>query len=326
MQKRKFGLTDLMVSSVCLGCMGFGQADKGMHAWTVDYPTSARLIHGAQEAGINFFDTAMSYQNGTSEEFLGRALKENNSRLESVLATKFMPQSLSMLYPELSPKAYIQQCLEDSLRRLQTDYLDLYILHAWDETMDPLELMEILHTFIQSGKVRYLGISNAFSWQVAKANTLAKAHHLTPFISMQGHYNLIFREEEREMLPYCRNDGLVYTAYSALASGRLARLHQETARATLDYYAKGKYDGTADQDQLIIHRVAQLAEKKQVSMSAIALAWLIQRAIVPIVGVTKDSHLAVLAEVNQITLTHEECSYLEECYQPHALVGMMKQA
>ena len=324
MEMRKFGLTDLMVSQVCLGCMGFGEANSGMHAWTVDYPTSARLIHEAQGLGINFFDTAMSYQNGTSEEFLGRALKENNSREKSVIATKFMPQIHSQLYPELAPKAYIERCLEDSLRRLQTDYIDLYIMHAWDESIAPLELMTILDGLVKSGKVRHIGVSNAFSWQVAQANEIAKAHGLTPFASMQGHYNLIFREEEREMLPYCQKEGMAYTPYSSLASGRLARLTSNSKRAQLDTYAKGKYEATKDQDQTIIQRVVELAEKKNTSLSAITLTWLMQKGTFPIMGVTKNRHLTTLSQLDGISLTPEECQYLEENYHAHDLVGMMK--
>lgn len=324
MEKRQFGQTDLYVSDVCLGCMGFGEANSGMHAWTVDYPTSARLIHAAQDLGVNFFDTAMSYQNGTSEEFVGRALKENNSREKSVIATKFMPQSITQFYPDLAPKDYIVRCLEESLRRLQTDYIDLYILHAWDDTISPLELMQTLAEFVKSGKVRHIGVSNAFSWQVAQANEIAKAHHLPTFASMQGHYNLIFREEEREMLPYCQNEGMAYTAYSSLASGRLARLNNEDSkRAKLDNYAKGKYEATKDQDQIIIQRVAELAEKKNTSMSAIALTWLMQKGTFPIMGVTKDRHLTTLSQLDGISLTPEECQYLEENYHAHNLVGMM---
>lgn len=324
MEKRQFGQTDLYVSDVCLGCMGFGEAASGMHAWTVDYPTSAQLIHAAQDLGVNFFDTAMSYQNGTSEEFVGRALKENNSREKSVIATKFMPQSITQLYPDLAPKDYIVRCLEESLRRLQTDYIDLYILHAWDDTISPLELMQTLAELVKSGKVRHIGVSNAFSWQVAQANEIAKAHHLPTFASMQGHYNLIFREEEREMLPYCQKEGMAYTPYSSLASGRLARLTSDSKRAQLDTYAKGKYEATKDQDQIIIQRVAELAEKKNTSMSAIALTWLMQKGTFPIMGVTKDRHLTTLSQLDGISLTPEECQYLEENYHAHDLVGMMK--
>lgn len=324
MEKRQFGQTDLYVSDVCLGCMGFGEAVSGMHAWTVDYPTSARLIHEAQDLGVNFFDTAMSYQNGTSEKFVGRALKENNSREKSVIATKFMPQSITQLYPDLAPKDYIVRCLEESLHRLQTDYIDLYILHAWDDTISPLELMQTLAELVKSGKVRYIGVSNAFSWQVAQANEIAKAHHLPTFASMQGHYNLIFREEEREMLPYCQNEGMAYTAYSSLASGRLARLNNEDSkRAKLDNYAKGKYEATKDQDQVIIQRVAALAKEKNTSMSAIALNWLIQKGVFAIMGVTKDRHLKTLSELAQVALMPAECQFLEENYHAHNLVGMM---
>lgn len=325
MEKRQFGQTGLYVSDVCLGCMGFGEAASGMHAWTVDYSTSARLIHVAQDLGVNFFDTAMSYQNGTSEEFVGRALKENNSREKSVIATKFMPQSITQLYPDLAPKDYIVRCLEESLHRLQTDYIDLYILHAWDDTISPLELMQTLAELVKSGKVRHIGVSNAFSWQVAQANEIAKAHHLPTFASMQGHYNLIFREEEREMLPYCQNEGMAYTAYSSLASGRLARLNNEDSkRAKLDNYAKGKYEATKDQDQVIIQRVAALAKEKNTSMSAIALNWLIQKGVFAIMGVTKDRHLKTLSELAQVALTPAECQFLEENYHAHDLVGMMK--
>ena len=235
-----------------------------------------------------------------------------------------MPQSITQFYPDLAPKDYIVRCLEESLRRLQTDYIDLYILHAWDDTISPLELMQTLAEFVKSGKVRHIGVSNAFSWQVAQANEIAKAHHLPTFASMQGHYNLIFREEEREMLPYCQNEGMAYTAYSSLASGRLARLNNEDSkRAKLDNYAKGKYEATKDQDQIIIQRVAELAEKKNTSMSAIALTWLMQKGTFPIMGVTKDRHLTTLSQLDGISLTPEECQYLEENYHAHNLVGMM---
>lgn len=325
MQYVTLGSSDLNVSRICLGCMGFGDATKGMHTWTLGYEQSKEIIAYALEKGINFFDTAMAYQGGTSEAYLGQALKDCQvKREEVVIATKFMGRTEQQIADGISAKDHIEQCLNDSLRRLQTDYVDLYILHAWDERTPIEETMSALNELIQAGKIRYIGISNCFAWQLSIANEVAKNNGWASFISIQGHYNLIFREEEREMKPYCDCYNVSMTPYSALASGRLARRPKEISkRLEEDQYAKGKYDQTATEDAAIIERVEKLADKHQVSMSEVALSWLLNKVASPIVGATKKSHIDTAIKSCDLHLSEDEIFYLEECYVPHALVGMM---
>lgn len=324
MEYVQLGHSNLKVSKICLGCMSFGDPNAGMHSWTLGYEESKVIIKHALDNGINFFDTAMGYQGGTSEIYLGKAIKELARREDVVIATKFIPRRPDST---LTAKEHIQQCLEASLKRLDMDYVDLYILHMWDFHTPIEETMEALHECVVSGKVKAIGISNCFAWQIAKANEIAKANGWTPFVSVQGHHNLIFREEEREMVPYCQLENIAMTPYSSLASGRLSKAPNDTSskRMKEDAYAKGKYDATASQDLLIIQRVQELAQKKNVSMTEIALAWMFKKVTSPIIGATKLHHIDGAVKALEVELTQEEMKYLEELYVPHALVGVLAQ-
>ncbi|OUQ08106.1 aldo/keto reductase [Erysipelatoclostridium sp. An15] len=326
MKYTTLGNSDLKVSKVCLGCMGFGDAQKGMHSWTLPEDKSREIIKYALDNGINFFDTAMAYQGGTSEEFLGRAIKDFAKREDVVIATKFSPRTQKEIDDGITGQQHVRNCLEASLKRLGMDYVDLYILHSWDYNTPIEDYLEGLHEVIQEGKVRYIGISNCFAYQLAKANALARAKGYEEFISIQGHYNLIFREEEREMAKLCNEDNIAMTPYSALASGRLAKHPgEQSKRMQEDSYAKGKYDATEKQDRIIIDRVDELAKKRGVTMTEISLAWLMSKVAVPVVGATKVHHIDGAVKATELELTDEEKAYLEEPYQPHALVGMMAQ-
>ena len=318
------GKSRLHVSRICLGCMGFGNAAQGMHAWTLPEEEARNIIRHALSLGINFFDTAMGYQNGTSEQFLGRAVRDFARREDVVIATKFVPRSINEREAGISGQQHVADLLDASLKRLGMDYVDLYICHMWDYHTPIEETLEGLHLAIRQGKIRYAGISNCYAFQIAKANAIAKANGWEPFISVQGHYNLIFREEERKMVPYCKEEQIAMTPYSALASGRLARRPGETSlRMEKDAYARGKYDATQEADQLIIRRVADLAERRGVSMTEISLAWLLEKTAAPVAGATKTQQLCDAAAAVNIKLTPEELRYLEELYQPHALTGIM---
>lgn len=324
MEYIKLGNSNLNVSKVCLGCMGFGEASAGMHTWTLSEEKSREIIKYALDNGINFFDTAMAYQGGTSEEFLGRAIRDFAKREDVVIATKFSNRSVEDINNGISVKEHINRCLDSSLKRLGMDYVDLYILHSWDNHAAIEDIMEALNELVVSGKVKYIGISNCFAWQLAKANAIARAHGWAEFVSIQGHYNLIFREEEREMAPLCNEENIAMTPYSALASGRLAKHPgEQSKRMNEDLYAKGKYDATAQQDLQIIKRVEELADKRNVSMTEISLAWLMTKVASPVVGATKISHIDGAINAVNLKLSDEEINYLEELYQPHALVGMM---
>lgn len=326
MEYMYLGKSDLKVSRICLGCMGFGEAQKGMHSWTLSYEQSKDIIKYALDQGINFFDTAMAYQGGTSEEFLGRAIQAYANRKDVIIATKFSPRTLAEIAANITGVQHVENCLNESLKRLGMDYVDLYICHSWDYHTPIEEIMEGLHRVIVQGKVRYIGISNCYAWQIAKANAIARAHGWEEFISIQGHYNLIFREEEREMVPYCQEENIALTPYSALASGRLAKMPgEQSKRMSEDQYAKGKYDASADEDMKIIERVAELAQKKGVSMTEISLAWLLTKVTAPIVGATKQYHIDGAVKALDIQLSHDEITYLEELYKPHVLVGVMAQ-
>lgn len=322
----KLGNSDLNVSRICLGCMGFGEAEKGIHTWTLPYEESKKIIKYALDSGINFFDTAMGYQGGTSEEFLGRAIKELSKREEVIIATKFTPRTQEQIDKKVSIRDHIENCLYSSLKRLDTDYIDLYILHMWDYNTPIKDIMEILHNMIVQKKIRYIGISNCYSWQIAKANEIAKANGWEEFISIQGHYNLIFREEEREMVPYCKEHNIALTPYSALASGRLSKHSgEQSKRLEEDKFAKGKYDATFEEDTNIIRRVEDIANKKGVSMTEVSLAWLLTKASSPVVGATKTHHIDGAIKSVDLILNKEEIEYLEELYKPHSLVGVMAQ-
>jgi 1-deoxyxylulose-5-phosphate synthase len=324
MDYTKLGNTGLDVSRLCLGCMGFGDPKRWHHQWVIDEENSRSVIKKALELGINFFDTANVYSLGTSEEFLGRALKDYANRDEIVIATKVHQRMHEG--PNgggLSRKAIMSE-IDKSLTRLGTDYVDLYIIHRWNYNTPIEETMEALHDVVKAGKARYIGASAMYAWQFQKALHVAEKNGWTKFVSMQNHLNLIYREEEREMLPLCKEEKIGLTPYSPLASGRLTRDWSETTlRSETDRVQKAKYDATADADQLVVERVASLAEKHGVPRIHIALAWLLQKESVtaPIIGATKTSHLEDAIGALEIQLTSEEIGFLEQPYVPHPIVG-----
>ena len=326
MQYTELGRSGLNVSRVCMGCMGFGDAARGQHSWTLDEESSRRIIRQGLENGINFFDTAIAYQSGTSEQFLGRALRDFARREEVVVATKFLPRTQEEIQAGITGRQHIQRMIDKSLQNLGMEYVDLYIYHMWDYRTPIYDILEGLNRMVKAGKVRYIGISNCFAWQLAKANGLAEKEGFAKFVSVQNHYNLIFREEEREMVPYCAEENIAMTPYSALAGGRLSKHPGETSkRLQEDEYAKLKYDGSAEQDKLIVERVAALADKYGVTMTEISLAWLLTKVTSPVVGATKLSHIEGAANAVNIALDESEMEYLEEPYVPHRLVGVMAQ-
>ncbi|WIW28564.1 aldo/keto reductase [Bacillus inaquosorum] len=320
----KLGHSGLDVSRLCLGCMSFGAAEKWVHQWVLDEEKSRPIIKKALELGINFFDTANVYSMGASEEILGRALKDYANRDEIVLATKVHQRMHEGPNGSgLSRKAIMSE-IDKSLKRLGTDYVDLYIIHRWDYHTPIEETMEALHDVVKAGKARYIGASAMYAWQFQKALHVAEKNGWTKFVSMQNHLNLIYREEEREMLPLCKEEKMGVTPYSPLASGRLTREWSETThRSKTDQIQKSKYDPTADADRLVVERLAAIAEKHGVSRTHIALAWLLQKEPVtaPIIGATKMSHLEDAVRALSVKLTSEDIALLEEPYVPHPIVG-----
>lgn len=326
MQYTKLGYSDLNVSRICMGCMGFGDAQNGQHTWTVDETRSRGIIKRGLELGVNFFDTAIAYQSGTSEQYLGRAIKDFAKREDIVIATKFLPRTRDEMEAGITGQQHIEKMLDKSLKNLGMDYVDLYIYHMWDYTTPLYDIMEGMNNAVKAGKVRYIGISNCFAYQLAKANALAEKEGFAEFISVQGHYNLIFREEEREMAKLCREDHIAMTPYSALAGGRLSKHPGETSKRLLeDTYARLKYDSTAKQDSVIIDRVSELADRHGVSMTEISLAWLLTKVAAPVVGATKLHHIEGAVKATELALNNDEIAYLEEPYVPHNLVGVMAQ-
>ena len=320
------GKSELNVSRICMGCMGFGNAATGQHSWTVDENQTREIIKYGLEQGINFYDTAIAYQNGTSEQFVGRALRDFAKRDDYVIATKFTPRTQDEIDKGVSGQQHVENYLNQSLKNLGLDHVDLYIYHMWDYHTPMEEIMEGLDHVVKAGKARYIGISNCFAWQLAKANYYARSNGLTEFISHQGHYNLLAREEEREMVPFCVSENIAMTPYSALASGRLSRNPGETTKRLIeDSYAQFKYDATAVEDGKIIQRVEELAEKRGVTMTEISLAWLLTKVTAPVVGATKVSHVDGAVRAVDLILTEDEINYLEEPYVPHPLVGVMAQ-
>ncbi|MGG4107414.1 aldo/keto reductase [Paenibacillus lautus] len=326
MEYVKLGNTGLDVSRICLGCMGFGVAERWVHQWVLNEENSRPIIKKALELGINFFDTANVYSDGTSEEIVGRALKDYANRDQIVLATKVHfrmhegPNGMG-----LSRKAIMSE-IDKSLKRLGTDYVDLYQIHRWDYDTPIEETMEALHDVVKAGKVRYIGSSAMYAWQFLKAQHVAEMNGWTRFVSMQNHYNLIYREEEREMLPLCKSEKIGVIPYSPLASGRLTRDWSEsTHRSETDMVQKSKYDATADADRVIVERVAQIAAERAIPRVQVALAWLLQKQPItaPIVGATKISHLEDAAAALSVNLTLEEIASLEEPYVPHRVVGAL---
>jgi aryl-alcohol dehydrogenase-like predicted oxidoreductase len=321
----KLGNTGLDVSRICLGCMGFGDAARWIHRWVLDGERSRPIIKHALELGITFFDTANVYSLGASEEILGRALKDFANRDEVVVATKVHgrmregPNGAG-----LSRKAILSE-IDHSLKRLGMDYVDLYIIHRWDDQTPIEETMEALHDVVRAGKARYLGASAMWAWQFQRALRVVERHGWTRFVAMQDHLNLLYREEEREMLPLCRAEGIGVTPYSPLASGRLTRdwSAERTFRSETDEIAKGKYDATADADRRVAERVADVAAQRGVPRAHVALAWLLQKQPVtaPIVGATTIGHLDDAVGALAVTLTQDEVASLEAPYVPHPIVG-----
>lgn len=306
--------------------MGFGEHPAGERTWHIGERDARALVKLALDLGINFFDTANVYAQGSSEEILGRALKEYARRDEVVIATKvFWPMREGPNARGLSRKAILAE-VDNSLRRLGTDYIDLYQIHRWDYHTPIEETLETLNDLVKSGKVRYLGASAMYAWQFAKALRTADLHGWTRFASMQNHYNLIYREEEREMLPLCQDEGIAVIPYSPLAGGLLARdAGVSTLRHETDAVLHQKYDRMWEFDRVIIERVGELARQRGVPRAQIALAWLLQRPPVcaPIVGVTKEQHLRDAVAALDVSLSPEEVARLEEPYVPHPIVGAL---
>ena len=327
MQYTTIGNTDIQISRFCLGCMGFGEVrENALHKWTLGPDETRAIIKQTLNAGINFFDTAMAYSFGTSEEYVGAALRDLAPRNEWVIATKYSPRPKQMIDPAVSGAEWIRTCIDNSLSRLGVDTIDLYYMHSWDYETPIEESLEALNEAVVAGKVRALGVSNCHPYQLARANDIAAANGWARFEAIQSHMNLIFREDERELLQLCAEDGISTIPYSALAAGRLSRLPGQTSkRLEMDTFAKGKYDATAEQDNVIVGRVAEVAEKYDTSMTAVSLAWLLTKVTSPVVGATKPHHLEGPAAAADLTLAPEDIAYLEEPYVPHALVGVMAQ-
>jgi 1-deoxyxylulose-5-phosphate synthase len=322
---KNLGKTGLKVSELCLGCMTFGVPDRGDHRWTLPEEPSRALIRRAVDAGINYFDTANSYSDGTSEEIVGRALKDFSRRDEVVIATKvFFPMHPGPNGSGLSRKA-IFTAIDASLRRLGTDYVDLYQIHRWDYSTPIEETLEALHDVVKSGKARYLGASSMFAWQFSKALFLARQRGWTPFVSMQNHYNLLYREEEREMMPLCTAEQIGVVPWSPLARGRLTReWDSETARTRTDEYGNKLYVDSVDADRKVVERVAKIAAARAVPMAQVALAWISQKPFVtaPIVGASKPQHLDDAVASLNLKLDPAEIAQLEAPYVPHAIAGL----
>lgn len=319
MEYTKLGSSGIEISRLCVGCMSFGDPASNMHAWTLNPSESEAIIKHALELGINFFDTANSYSAGTSEEYLGRAIKNNRNRDKVVIATKvyFNEGNLS--------REAIARELDQSLKRLGTDYVDLLIIHRFDYQTPVEETMEALHQAVKSGKVRALGASAMYGYQFAKLQNTAEKNGWTKFVSMQNHYNLLYREDERELIPICKEQGVVLTPYSPLAAGRLSRSWSaETLRSQSDVIAAEKYDKTKESDIEIVKRVAELADRRSCTMTQIALAWQFYKGVsAPLIGATKASYFDDAAKSLELALDKEEVDYLEELYMPHKIVGAL---
>ena len=324
MKYKNLGRTGLKVSELCLGCMTFGVPERGDHPWTLPEQQSRPLIRKAVDAGINYFDTANSYSDGTSEEIVGQALKDFTRRDEVVIATKvFFPMHKGPNAGGLSRKA-IFTAIDASLRRLQTDYVDLYQIHRWDYSTPIEETLEALHDIVTSGKARYLGASSTYAWQFSKALHVAREHGWTAFVSMQNHYNLLYREEEREMMPLCTAERIAVVPWSPLARGRLTRAWDtQTARTQTDAYGNKLYVATVDADRKVVEQVATIAAARGVPKAQVALAWIAQKPFVtaPIVGASKPQHLDDAVAALTIKLDAAEIAQLEAPYAPHAIAG-----
>lgn len=320
MEYTTLGKTDIKTSKLCVGCMSFGKPSADFHEWTLDPQETEKMVSQALELGINFFDTANTYSHGTSEEYLGRAIKNCTSRDKVVLASKvyFNEGRLS--------KSAINREIDGTLKRLGTDYLDLYIIHRFDYGTPIEETMEALDGLVRAGKVRALGASAMYGYQFYNMQLAARDNGWTPFVSMQNHYNLLYREDERELIPICSQMGVSLTPYSPLAAGRLCRKewHTDTKRSLTDKVAVSKYDGTESEDRKIVLRVAEIAEKNGTTMTRISLAWQFAKGVSsPIIGATKAKYFDDAAGSFDVKLTAEDIAYLEEPYVPHRIVGAL---
>lgn len=318
MEYTKLGNSGIEVSRLCLGCMSFGDPASKMHAWTLDPDQSEAIIRHALDLGINFFDTANCYSAGTSEEYLGRAIKRNVARDKVVLASKVYFNEGA-----LSAKA-IEREIEGTLRRLGTDYLDLYIIHRFDYGTPVEETMEALHKLVKAGKVRALGASAMYGYQFYNMQLAARDNGWTAFSSMQNHYNPLYREDERELIPVCRQMNVALTPYSPLAAGRCARPNWEadTMRSKTDVVAHGKYDSTEEQDKTIAARIKELADKYSATMTQVTLAWHYAKGVAsPVIGATKTKYLDDAAGAFNVRLTKEDVAYIDELYIPHKITG-----
>lgn len=322
MQYNTLGKTDLKVSRLCLGCMTFGEPDRGNHAWTLPEESSRLLIQHALNGGINFFDTANSYSDGSSEEIVGRALRDFARREEVVVATKVYYPSGTLT--EGLSRAQILRSIDDSLTRLGMDYVDLLQIHRWDYNTPIEETLEALDEVVKAGKARYIGASSMHAGQFAEALEQQKQHGWAQFVTMQDHYNLIYREEENEMLPLCSREGVAVMPWSPLARGRLTRPWGETtARLVSDEVGKALYNATDENDELIANNLAEVAEELDANRAQVALAWLLSKPGVaaPIIGASRQEQMDELLHAVDLTLTPEQIEKLETPYKPHPIVG-----
>jgi aryl-alcohol dehydrogenase-like predicted oxidoreductase len=324
MKTVRLGRSGLKVSRICLGCMTYGVPERGTHPWTLDERASRPLIQQAIELGINFFDTANIYSDGTSEEITGRALRDFARRDEIVVATKGrFANRRGLNLGGLSRKALFQQ-VDDSLHRLGMDYVDLYQIHRWDDATPIEETMEALHDIVKAGKARYIGASSMYAWQFAKAQHVARAHAWTPFVSMQPELSLLYREEEREMLPLCIDQGVGVIPWSPLARGRLTRPWGEnTQRIATDEYGKALFAHTEETDRRVAEALATVSERRGAPCAQVALAWVLGKPGVtaPIIGASRPDHLTDAVTALALELSAEETRALEAPYLPHAVVG-----
>ncbi|EOL9021528.1 aldo/keto reductase [Cronobacter dublinensis] len=322
MQYKQLGKTDLQVSRLCLGCMTFGEPDRGNHAWTLPEESSRLIIKHALDGGINFFDTANSYSDGSSEEIVGRALRDFARREDVVVATKVYHQVGDL--PQGLSRPQILRSIDDSLRRLGMEYVDLLQIHRWDYDTPIEETLEALNEVVKAGKARYIGASSMHPHQFEQALNLQKENGWAPFVTMQNHYNLIYREEEQEMLPLCYREGVAVIPWSPLARGRLTRPWGETtARLVSDEFGKTLYSETEENDARIAERLAYIAQDKGVSRAQVAIAWLLSKpgVVAPIIGASREEQLQELIEAVDVTLTSEEMAELETPYKAHPVVG-----
>ncbi len=324
MEYINLGKTGLKVSHICLGCMTYGVPDRGSHPWSLSEEESRPFYQRALEGGINFFDTANVYSDGTSEEILGRAIRDMAKREEVVIATK----AHGRMRPDpngagLSRKALFAE-IDASLKRLNMDYVDLYQTHRWDSSTPIEETLEALHDIVKAGKARYIGASSMYAWQFSKALYLADKHGWTRFVSMQNHYNLLYREEEREMMGLCADQGIGVIPWSPLARGRLTRKWDDaTERSQTDEFGKTLYRSAVDADRKIVERVAEIAAQRGIPQAQVALAWMLHKPVVtaPIIGASKPHHLEDAFAALTVKLDAEEIAALEEPYVPHAVAG-----